>query len=113
MMLRATLAALTFALVGASDAIAAPDLMEDAVFLKGNPNFIPAVTELITRSGYECPRIAILWNRGTSPYGLRLEALCGPRNSRQVYPVLHYAVYVDRLLVKVCAEFGAFSRECE
>jgi hypothetical protein len=89
------------------------DVLHDAAFQKSNPHFIPGIRELIERSGYECPRISALWNRGVSPYGLKLEALCGPSDGGgNSYTKLHYAVYPTRLKVNLCSEFGAFSSDC-
>jgi hypothetical protein len=89
------------------------DILKNATFLKGNPDFVPSVRELIERSGYECPAISGLWSRGESPYGPRLEALCGPHDgSGSSYPKLHYAVYPKKLKVSLCSEFGAFSADC-
>ncbi len=89
------------------------NILDNAAFLRGNPQFVPAVRELIQRSGYECPAVSALWDRGDSPYGLRLEALCGPNDgSRNSYPKLHYAVYPTHLKVSACSEFKAFSSDC-
>lgn len=81
--------------------------------LLGHRDLVQAVHQLITTSGYECPVITALWNRGTSPYGLKVEALCGPNDgSRNTYPDLHYAVYPERLKVNPCSTYGAFSSDC-
>ena len=54
----------------------------------------------------------MLWNQGDSPYGLKLEAICGPLRGEYVNTKLHYAIYPKRLKVNLCSEFGVFSSEC-
>ena len=89
------------------------DFAYNAAFLKRNPHFLAATTQLITQHGYDCPAVTHLYSRGESPYGLRLEVLCGPRGTTDAYVALHYAVYPDRLIVKVCRPFTTFGPECE
>jgi tetratricopeptide (TPR) repeat protein len=89
------------------------NLASNKTFLASNPYYLEAIHELVTRSGYECPQVQNLWVRGTSPLGAKLEALCGPRGSTDVYPVLHYTVYPERLRVDVCKPFGMFGGGCE
>ena len=88
------------------------NILENAKFLKEHPDFVPTIRELIERSGYECPAVHLLWNRGDSPYGPKLEAICGPPHSGYPNTKLHYAVYPKHLKVSLCSEFGAFSSEC-
>jgi hypothetical protein len=88
------------------------NILDDATFLKEHPDFVPTIRELIERSGYECPAVHLLWPHGESPYGPKLEAICGPPHSQYPNTKLHYAVYPKRLKVNLCSEFGAFSDEC-
>ncbi len=89
------------------------DILKNEKFLADNPNYVPAIQKLIKLSGYECPSISALWNRGISPYGLKLEALCGPNDgSGNSYSKLHYAVYPEKFKVNVCEEFSAFGPDC-
>jgi hypothetical protein len=90
------------------------DIVQNNEFLAENPMYLDAILSLISRSGYECPRLAHLWLKGMSPLGIKHEALCGPRGSTDVYPALHYAVYPERFKVVVCKPFGAFAgSSCE
>lgn len=89
------------------------DLLKNKKFLAANPKYVSAIRQLIIASGYECPAVTELWLRGMSPYGNKLEALCGPNNkSGRSYVALHYAVYPDKLKVNLCKEFGVFSGDC-
>ncbi len=88
------------------------NLLNNHAFLKANPRFLSAVRQLIVASGYECPRLSFLVNKGESPYGLKLEALCGPAGGNGSYPAMHYAVYPARLKVDLCEKFGAFGGAC-
>ncbi len=91
---------------------ASDNILANAKFLKEHPDFVPTVRELIERSGYECPAIHLLWNQGESPYGPKLEAICGPPGGEYPNTKLHYAVYPKHLKVNLCSEFSAFSSEC-
>ena len=82
------------------------DLVHNQEFRSHNPGYIEAVRQLISSSGYECPRLASLVVRGRSPYGMRLQALCGAADSDKVYPELHYAVYPDRHRIVVCKPYS-------
>ena len=88
------------------------DLLRNKGFLAKAPEYPKTITELIERSGFSCPRLALLKDRGPSPYGLRLEALCGPSAGGGAYPDLHYAVYPDKLRVELCKPFSVFSEKC-
>lgn len=90
------------------------DLLEDADFRKKNPKFIDGVRQLISASGYECAALTFLWLKGDSPYGPKLEALCGPSDgSHDTIPSQHYAIYPSHFKVNVCKEFSAFGPDCE
>jgi hypothetical protein len=90
------------------------DLVDDKKFIAENPGMLAAIAALIDKSGYDCPSLAHLRVKGPSPYGIRLEALCGPDDGkRSVYPQMHYAVYPEKFKVNLCSEFGVFSKECE
>jgi hypothetical protein len=99
---------------GATDKTSDPtDVLKDQKFRAAHPDFVPAVQKLIVASGYECPALTELWNRGESQYGLKLEALCGPNDgSGNSYPKLHYAAYPKQFKVNPCSEFGAFQNDC-
>jgi hypothetical protein len=87
------------------------NILENKKFLASNPKYVPAIKELIKVAGYSCPALSFLWYKGESPYGLQLEALCGPNdNSGRSYPKLHYAVYPEKFKVHLCGEFGTFSQ---
>lgn len=89
------------------------DILRNKKFLAANPKYVSAIRQLIVASGFECPAVSGLWLRGMSPYGNKLEALCGPNNkSGSSYVALHYAVYPDRLKVNLCKEFSVFSGDC-
>lgn len=89
------------------------DLLKNKKFLAANPKYVFAIRQLIIASGYECPKVSELWLRGMSPYGNKLEALCGPNNkSGGSYVALHYAVYPDKLKVNLCKPFAVFSGDC-
>jgi hypothetical protein len=88
------------------------DIMRDDAFLAQNPNFPEAVRELIAAHGFECARIGILWDRGQSPFGLKLEAFCGPVSSTGIFEAQHYAVYPEKLMVSLCKANGVFSNGC-
>jgi hypothetical protein len=91
------------------------DLMANKKFLADNPHYLDAIRTLIINSGYECPRLATLFLSpdNPTPLGTKLEAMCGPRGSTNVYTALHYSVYPDRLTVVVCKPFGVLSNGCE
>ena len=55
---------------------------------------------LIVANGYDCPRIGILWAKGPSPHGTKLEAFCGPPTGTGIYEALHYAIYPEQLRVE-------------
>lgn len=101
----------------ASDSSENPDpssILDNKSFLKSNPKYPEAIRELIVGAGYECPALAQLWAKGDSPFGQKLEALCGPNDhSRDAYPKLHYSVYPEKLKVDVCKEFTAFGGGCD
>jgi hypothetical protein len=88
------------------------DIVQNKAFLSENPMYLAAILLMISRSGYECPRLANLWLKGISPLGIKHEALCGPRGSTDVYMALHYAVYPERLKVVACKPFGTGS-DCQ
>jgi hypothetical protein len=88
------------------------DLLHNKKFLAKAPEYPRTIAQLIERSGFSCPRLAMLTLHGPSPYGDRLEALCGPAGEGGAYPDLHYAVYPDKLKVELCKPFSAFSGEC-
>jgi hypothetical protein len=48
-----------------------------------------------------------------SPYGVKLEALCGPPGSTNAYPAPHYTVYPDQLKVALCKPFGILGGGCD
>jgi hypothetical protein len=75
--------------------------------------YIDAIGVLIRRNGYECPHVTMLWITGTSPYGPKLEALCGPIGSTDSDDVLHYSVYPDKFVVTVCKPFGVLGGGCD
>lgn len=88
------------------------NLLENRAFLKANPKYVGAIRQLITLAGYECPRISFLWYRGESPYGEKLEALCGPPRGSGTYPTMHYAIYPKHFKVDLCEKFGVFGGSC-
>ena len=92
----------------------ADSILDDASFQASNPKFTGGIRALITSEGFECPALTQLWNRGQSPYGLKLEALCGPDDGkRSAYPNLHYTVYPTRLKVTLCKPFGILAGGCD
>jgi hypothetical protein len=92
---------------------ASDDIVNNQEFIKKNPHFLDAVRQLIELHGFTCPQVTHLWSHGISPYGQRTEALCGPKGTTDAYPSLHYAVYPDKRLVRLCKPFSAFGPECE
>jgi len=89
------------------------NLLDDEAFLNDNPKGPATIQGLIRANGYECPRLSYLWNRGASPYGIKYEALCGPDDgSNNSYRALHYAVYVERLIVHTCKPVELFGPDC-
>jgi hypothetical protein len=89
------------------------NILENSKFLAANPKYVPTIRHLIEVAGFKCPAITSLRYRGISPYGYKLEALCGPDDgSGNTYTVLHYAVYPEKLKVNLCKEFGLFSGDC-
>lgn len=78
------------------------DVVQDKQFLAQNPNFLETTRKFIVSSGYECPRINILWAKGPSPNGPKFEAFCGPASGTGIYEAMHYAVYPQQLKVTVC-----------
>lgn len=89
-------------------------VLDDAAFLKDNPGFTDGVRKLIQAEGYECPALAQLWNKGTTPRGLELEALCGPDDGRRnSFSKLHYAVFPKTARVELCKEFGILGGGCD
>lgn len=90
------------------------NVLDDADFLRKNPGFTDGVRKMIEAGGYECPALSELWNRGPSPYGLKLEALCGPDDGkRSAIPSMHYAVYATHLRISLCKPFEAFGPACD
>lgn len=74
---------------------------------------VAAIQAEITQSGYVCPRIGILWDRGQAPLGQAYEAVCSPSaDTSLVNTALHYAVYPGRGLVVVCKPLGPFGSDC-
>jgi hypothetical protein len=89
------------------------NILENKEFLAKNPKYPEAIRELITTSGYECPRLSSLFLLPeTTPMGNKLEALCGPHGGG-AYKNLHYSVYPDRLKVVVCKPFGVPGGGCD
>ena len=88
-------------------------LRNNGTLLADSPLYSDTVRTLITAKGYECPRLANFWPKGSSPPGSKLEALCGPLGTIHVDPALHYSVYPDRLKVVLCKPFGIFAAGCE
>ena len=88
-------------------------IMRDKNFLAANPKFPDWTRQLIVANGYDCPRIGILWAKGPSPHGTKLEAFCGPPTGTGIYEALHYAIYPEQLRVSVCKSNGVFSNGCE
>lgn len=95
--------------VPAATPVHSNNVLENKAFLAKNPRYVEAIRKLIAVNGFNCPRINILTVEGQTPYGLQLEAFCGPINSTGVIPSLHYAVYPDHLRVALCKPVGAFS----
>lgn len=89
------------------------DLTRDQGFLARNPDFLDITRRLIVAHGYDCPRINILWAKGPSPFGSKLEAFCGPVSGTGIYEALHYAVYPEQFRVAICKANGVFSNGCE
>jgi hypothetical protein len=58
------------------------------------PSFKEACGKAIRASGYQCPRAAIVWNKGLKPRGLEIKVWCGPE-SGDVYPNLIYRIIMD------------------
>jgi len=76
--------------------------------------YIEAVHSLILSQGYECPNITNLSILGDSPYGPKLEALCGYGDgSDKVNVVLNYEVYPKHFMVTVCKPWGAWDNGCD
>jgi hypothetical protein len=97
-----------------SDEAADPsDILKNKEFLAKSPGYPEAITNLIRERGFECPKLQELWAKGESPYGLKLEALCGPENSDDVYPAMHYTIYPDHFQVVLCKPFGMFAGGCD
>jgi hypothetical protein len=89
------------------------DIMRDKAFLAAHPDFPETTRKVIAANGYDCPRVDILWNKGPSPYGTKLEAFCGPASGAGIYEALHYAIYPDQLRVTVCKSNGVFHNGCD
>ena len=90
------------------------DILDNAKFMRENPHYPDAMAAIIRARGYDCPAVTHLWPKDMhTPDGLQLEALCGPEGTRSAYPQLHYAVYPDKILVRTCARFEAFTEECK
>lgn len=84
-------------------------ILDDGAFLLKHPEYPAAIRAMVVKEGFECPALAQLWTRGDSPFGLKLEALCGPDDgSRGAFAPLHYSVYPARLRVDLCKPFGQF-----
>ena len=49
------------------------DIMKNSQFLEQHPDFPEITRTLIVSHGYECPRLAILWPKGQSPFGVKLK----------------------------------------
>lgn len=93
---------------------ASDDLLQDAAFLAKNPHYPEAIERLIRGQGLECPKLGILWNRGLSPLGTKLEALCAiDRAGQKIGAALHYAVYPSQPSVSICEPYAAFGGTCE
>lgn len=91
------------------------DLVKNRKFNAENPKYLGAIRTLITGNGYDCPRLAHLWFApdNPTPYGTKLEALCGPVGTTNAYTALHYSVFPDHLKVVVCKPFGILGGGCD
>jgi hypothetical protein len=80
------------------------DIAANKDFLAENPKYLDAVRTLISTNGFDCPQVTHLFlSDPRSPYGIKLEALCGPSGNTNAYPaLLRYTVYPDRLKVVLC-----------
>lgn len=96
-----------------SNANSSSNLLDNSAFLSESPQYPEAVRQLIVSHRYECPRIGMLWPKGESPLGTKLQVLCGPVGSTDLYRALHYIVYPERLSVVVCKPFDNLGRGCE
>lgn len=88
------------------------DVLKNATFLAENPEFPETTRQMIELAGYSCPRLTMLEIKEPSPYGTKLEALCGPRGSTGTYRHLHYAVYPEKFKISLCKPFEVFGPEC-
>jgi len=75
--------------------------------------YVTAIGTLVRERGYECPQVINLWIKGNSPYGPKLEALCGEAGSKEPEVSWNYTVYPDRFQVIVCKPFGVLDDGCE
>jgi hypothetical protein len=95
-----------------SDKPDSSDVLKNRTFLASNPKYPEAITNLIRERGFECPKLHELWLKGDSPYGPKLEALCGPEGGDEITTTQHYAVYPDQFKVNLCPEFSMLSSDC-
>jgi hypothetical protein len=86
------------------------DLVKNQSFLAEHPTFLHDVRELILSSGYDCPRVSILWLKGESAFGTKLEALCGPQGSTDLYKAQHYSVYRSHRVITTHSDHPARRR---
>lgn len=101
----------------AADAPAKPkrdfsDLVQDAEYRKRNARGFRQLHKLFRDRGLTCPAITHMWDRGVSPFGLKVEVLCGPAGTDDAYPTLHYSVYPERGMVSICSPFGESLATC-
>ena len=89
------------------------DIMRDKEFLARNPDFPDLTRRMIVANGYDCLRIGILWAKGPSPYGPKLEAFCGPPTGTGIYEAQHYVIYPEQFKVAVCKPNGVFHNGCD
>jgi hypothetical protein len=89
------------------------DLVQNKSFLAENPTFVETTRKLILAQGYDCPKIDFLWVKGPSPFGTKLEALCGADDADRVYVTLHYAIYSKNAMVVTCKPWDASQDTCD
>jgi hypothetical protein len=54
----------------------------------------------------------MLWFRGTSHFGTKLEVLCGPVGSTDLYRAQHYTVFPERLQVVAVSNARLAETKC-
>jgi hypothetical protein len=92
-----------------------PGLPEDVLHNNtlAPPEFQEATAKVIRAYGYECPHLTMLWLVGNSPYGPKLEAMCGYLGGENSVKEWHYTVYPTKPLIVLCKPFGVFGGGCE